>query len=138
MRARIFLSGIAIFVVAFLAMIVPDIYTAGHRAKQKRTSALLREWATKLEDYAQSHGGYPELPPGPVARLAAVTGIRSLSVKDGWDRDLLYHGTRDHYLLHSLGRDGRNDFTPPGHATKSLDADLVYGDGAFLQYPAGL
>src|SRR5215831_10130082 len=108
------------------------------RAKQKGTSARLRDWAVELEAYANECGQYPELAPGPVARIHSLIPNPKLVAQDGWGRDILYHGSRDHYLLHSLGRDGRNDFVLPGHPTTSFDDDLVYADGTFLQYPEGM
>ena len=73
-----------------------------------------------------------------MARLRSLLSNPKLVAQDGWGRDILYHATGEHYLLHSLGRDGRNDFRPPGHPTTSFDEDLLYADGAFLQYPEGI
>ena len=120
------------------AVVVPDVYTALQRAKQKVTSASLNLWAVELEQYAAGHGGrYPELTPGPVARIRSLIPNPLLVTRDAWGRDIIYHGSGSHYLLHSLGRDGKNDFVPPGHATTNFDEDLVYADGTFLQYAEG-
>jgi len=120
-----------------IAATVPNLVTTVQRSKQKATSGRLYDWAAALEAYGTRHGGYPTLPPGPVARLVRRTGIR-LPVHDAWGRDIIYHGVGNHYLLHSLGRDGRNDFVAPGRAARTFDEDLVYGDGVFVQPPGGL
>lgn len=122
----------------FVAVCVPNLHTAMQRSKQKVTSARLRDWAVELEAYANECKEYPELAPGPVERVRTLIANPKLVAQDAWGRDILYHGSHDHYLLHSLGRDGKNDFVPPGHPTTSFDGDLVYADGMFLQYPEGI
>ena len=136
------MKGVIIVVLAVLAvcasMALPELFTSRQRVKQRQTSERLRAWALELEAYADQCGGYPERTPGPVARIHSLLPNPKLVATDAWDHEILYHGTREHYFLHSLGRDGKNDFRPPGHPTTSFDDDLVYADGTFLQYPEGL
>lgn len=140
---------ILIAIVGILAAIaIPNLLTAQERARQKRTLADMRSIGTAIEGYATDNDRYPrangvaELGP-----LLAPAYIREVPTKDGWGRDLRYQCWPEqdpctNYALGSPGRDGAwehesvDDYAPT--VTRDFDADIVWVDGAFVQYPEGV
>ena len=143
---------IVIAIIGILAAIaIPNLISAVQRGKQKRTMADMRAFATAIEAYAVDNNEYPAgacpegflLPYGtPVSggNLAALapTYIGQLPVNDGWGRSYLYAVStpRDRYNLVSLGRDGQPG-APKCGTTTDFNDDIIYANGAFLQWPEG-
>lgn len=129
------------------AVAIPNLLNAIDRGKQKRTMADIRSSATAVEAYAVDNATYP----GPtedwvsadwLSDSLAPVYIRMLPVEDGWGRPILYWSNGESYLLVSPGRDGeleRDWAAEPAEerTTSTFAADIVFGDGAFVQWPEG-
>ena len=140
-----------------VAIAIPNLLNAIQRAKQKRSMADMRSAGTAAEAYAVDFNHYPAaaaitLPSGlsmPTASFGdtntsfnkqlAPTYIRVLPLTDGWQSWFLYStGTtvQQHYVIASAGKDGATVAFVGGETT-DFNADIVFVDGQFLQYPAG-
>lgn len=131
----IVLALLAIPVIGLVAAIaIPNYLTAVQRSKQKRTMAEIRAIATNVEAHAQTYGTYPQRLDG--------------EPKDGWDLPIRYQcvGEGDKacagYFIASAGSDKmfeHNDVADyeQGSTTK-FAADIVFANGAFVQYPEGV
>lgn len=134
------------------AIAIPNLLTATQRAKQKRTMADIRSVAIALEAYATDSNQYPRV--GSFAELEPIlapTYISELPETDGWAAPIRYEcrssvsedsaAPCDSYWLSSGGRDGTlesgdpTSVTPQG--TRNFDCDIIFSNGAFVQYPDG-
>jgi len=140
-----------------VAIAIPNLLNAIQRAKQKRTMGDMRSSGTAAEAYAVDFNHYPAaagftLPSGlanpPAATFGAVgsgfnkqvtpTYIRVLPLTDGWTSFFLYDSGTNHqdYVIASAGKDG-SIATFVGGETTNFNADIIFVDGQFVQYPAG-
>lgn len=135
------------------AIAVPNLLTAMQRSKQKRTMADIRTIATALEARATDTNEYPR-----ANDMAALRGVltpkyvKSVPAIDGWGHPLRYEcwetapnggGKCDTYALGSGAKDGAFEHESlrqyeSGTATTNFDCDIVYSNGNFVQYPAGV
>jgi type II secretory pathway pseudopilin PulG len=129
------LAILAIPITGILAAIaIPNLLTAVQRSKQKRTMAEIRTLARDLEQRASTTGSYPR--------------TLETSPKDGWGTDLRYECLEAQeqpcagYAISSAGKDLRFEHdSAAGYApgsTVKFDCDIVWTDGAFVQYPEGV
>lgn len=140
------------FLIAILgilaAIAIPNLITAQHRSRQKRTMADMRSVSTAIEAYATDKNEYPnaksteELGP-----LLSPTYIRVMPVQDGWMHSLRYETWArekelDSYAVASAGKDGRfekeslKDYE--AGTTNQFNCDIVFANGTFVQYPEGV
>ena len=56
---------------------------------------------------------------------------------DGWGRPLQVTGDHNSYTLISYGRDGIPDRRIKGGEIENYDCDIVYSNGAFIQWSGG-
>lgn len=127
----------------------PNYWDASQRRKQKKSMGDMRSIGTAAESYAVDYNRYPasaaSLPPGPypsrplppsMVSSLEPTYIRKLPLSDGWGSSFLYRITpkNDNYVIVSTGRDGIPGPFTLG-STTSFDADIVFSNGQFLQYP---
>ena len=106
--------------------------------KQRQTMADIRSIAVAVESYSIDHDQYPVATT--IKELAALVEpdyIRDIPTTDGWGRPFQIKSTRRKYMIHSYGRNGVRD-AAPGGAQGSLDADIIFSDGQFVQWPEGL
>lgn len=147
------LSGIAAVLLVLLlgAISWPTYWKASRLRKQKISIGDLRSIGTAVESYAVDYNRYPasaaSLPPGPypsrpihpsMVSSLEPTYIRKLPLSDGWGAPFLYRTTPkdDNYVIVSTGRDGIPGPFTLGPTT-SFDADIVFSNGQFVQYPEG-
>lgn len=128
------------------AIIIPNLRTAMGRSKQKRTMADIRSIATAWEARATDFNTYDVMPRRsqamtPIAlrdlrRALTPTYIKEIPGRDGWDHPFQFATSGQHYFIRSSGADGKIDhYVGP---TTSFDNDVVYSDGAFLEYAEGV
>lgn len=141
---------VAVAIVGIVAAIaIPNLITATQRAKQKRTMADVRTVGTALESYAADHKQYPAVSDiNGLSGELAPTYIRTVPARDGWTHSMRYESWSsdgkavDSYVIASGGKDGAFDRAlreyPKGTATTNFNDDIVYSNGAFVQYPEGV
>ncbi len=137
-----------------VAIAIPNLLNAIQRAKQRRTMGDIRSIATAVEAYAVDLNRYPPAagvvyPAGvayPAATLAAKastyispTYIRVAPLSDGWNSWFLYttDGNGSAYVLASAGKNGTSNDINNGPTT-DFNADIIYINGQFIQYPEGV
>jgi type IV pilus assembly protein PilA len=143
-----------------VAIAIPNLLNAIQRAKQKRSMADMRSAGTAAEAYAVDFNHYPAaaaagpmvwpsglsmpstsfgVPGAGVNAQLAPTYIRVLPMTDGWNSWFLYKSTttQQHYAIASLGKDGASQGAGASAETTNFNADIIFVDGQFLQYPAG-
>ena len=147
---------IVVAIIGILAAIaIPNLLTAMQRSKQKRTMADIRSIATAWEaratdtnryNAAGALSGLPDVDvTSTLAGVLAPTYIKILPAKDGWGNDWIFKTDQamgattaaQTYMIRSTGKDGTADGAPGG-ATTSFDADIIYSNGAFLQWSEGV
>jgi len=147
---------IVVAIIGILAAIaIPNLLTAMQRSKQKRTMADIRSIATAWEARATDTNRYNAAGvtlPGTnvtstLAGILSPTYMKSLPSKDGWgnawkfltDQPLGSSNTAAQvYMILSSGKDGSFQGSPSGGATTKFDCDIIYSNGAFVQYPEGV
>jgi len=135
------------------ALIIPNFLDALQKAKEKRTVVDLRDVGAAIVSYSTDNGGV--LPPGKsleeMSSALVPKYIAAVPKTDGWKRPFRYACWQedsnasgcDHFRIASGGRDGvfeREDlsqYPEESFAMTDYDRDIVFGDGTFIQYPAG-
>lgn len=106
-----------------------------------RTMLNLRVVGAVLGSYKEAYGSLPELGLKPVESSRVIDELRTelgtelrkvLSADDGWGNPLRFVVTHDHYMIISLGADGRLDAET---AADAPERDIIYSDGEFAQRP---
>jgi type II secretion system protein G len=143
---------IVIAIIGILAAVaIPNLLNAVQRGKQKRTMSDMRALATAIEAYAVDYNVYPAATCNPGvftaggARLTTdsftnltPTYLGRVLVADGWGGFMSYaiSATTNRYMIRSYGRDKVASALVCGTTTNFND-DIVYADGAFIQWPEG-
>ena len=125
---------------------VPNLINAVNRGRQKRTMADLRTLGTALETYAVENGSYPAtdgwVDSTTLSDELAPRYIVQVPATDAWESPIRYWSDGEHYRLLSMGKDGVQDQEWTGEIetteTSDFDSDLVFADGTFVVYPAGV
>lgn len=141
-----------------VAIAIPNLLNAIQRAKQKRTMGDERSAGTAAEAYAVDFNHYPAAAgytlPTSIASLGTATFggtassfsgqvtptyIRVLPLVDGWGSYFVYASAAGDYAIASSGKNGamEGEGTYTTAETTNFDADIVFIDGQFVQYPAG-
>ncbi len=140
-----------------VAIAIPNLLNAIQRAKQKRTMADMRAIGTAAEAYAVDNNHYPgaagwNLPTGMTIPSTTIIGdvqnnlmptyIKQIPLKDGWNSYFLYTTANNDqdYIVCSAGKDGTMQLTGTGPVvgpTTDFNADIVFVDGQFVQWPEG-
>jgi hypothetical protein len=117
------------------AYVAGNLTEAIDRGRQKRTLAVLREVGGALESIREREVVLP--------RLSSVRTLNSryllgLSETDGWGGSIMLTSGRDGYVVASRGKRSQLDPQPwPGGEVAGFEADLVFRDGDFFQFPEG-
>lgn len=138
-----------------VAIAIPNLLNAIQRAKQRRSMGDMRTTATAIEAYAVDLNRYPpaaaySLPTEivPDTTLAGIseylspTYIKQVPLADGWNSWFLANvdSSGSLYSLGSAGRDGK--YTAKTGSllgpTTDFNADIVYVNGSFIQWPEGV
>ena len=148
---------IVVAIIGILAAIaIPNLLTAMQRSKQKRTMADMRSIATAWESratdvnkYNAAGATYPAI--GGVTwddlnTYLSPTYIKQFPKNDGWNNPFQYGVSvswgntvaAQSYMLESYGKDGNPETTPKTGPTTNYDCDIIYSNGAFIQYAEGV
>ena len=141
---------IVIAIIGILAAIaIPNLLNAVQRGKQKRTMADTRALATAVEAYHVDNGAFPSAACSGYTALGTALTDTSFTLltptyisqppkRDGWGRFLVFSvdAARANYNIRSYGRNGTGDTLDCG-TTTDFNADILYSNGTFLQWPEG-
>jgi len=138
---------IVVAIIGIIAAIaIPNLLNAINRGRQRRSMADIRSIGTALEAYSVDFNYYPKDGiTGAVTGLAQYlepTYIKKLPQRDGWNRDIqvINDANGTSYTLYSYGKDGTGGastwLTQPG-STTDFNADIVFANGQFYQWPEG-
>ena len=144
---------IVIAIIGILAAIaIPNLLNAVQRGKQKRTMSDMRSLATAIEAYDVDNATYPTATcssglfttAGPALgagsfTLLTPTYIAAPPNMDGWGHFMLYNVNAglSVYNIRSLGRDNAVDSAVNCGTTTDFNADIIYFNGNFIQWPEG-
>jgi len=132
-----------LIVVAIIGIItvlaIPNLIAAIQRSRQSRTVADIRLISEGIEAYQTDHSSYPVVSNGTVAALGSDLEIyiRSFNDLDGWGEPVFYDSDGSHYTVISFGWNGSSNLPYVNGPTSTFDADIVFADGNFLQWPEG-
>ena len=129
---------VSVVVIGVLSTImIPNLLTALHRGRQKRTMADIRTVGTAIESYMIDHSFFPTAADMPaLTPLVKPTFIGRVPDLDGWGRVFTVSATATTYTIGSGGRDG-GGLTYIGGPTTSIDDAIIFADGHFAQWPEG-
>ena len=120
------------------AIFIPNMVNAIQRGKQTRTVAEIRSIAAAIEDYTTDHKSYPEAHTLSELRSVLVPQyLRFMPKKDGWGHPLRVRSTPREYTIQAAVMDGVFEERPSGGPTTDFDRDIVFSNGAFVQWPEG-
>jgi general secretion pathway protein G len=122
-----------------VAIAIPNLISAINRSRQSRTVADIRMISEGIEAYQNDHSFYPVVENGTVQVLDddLEVYIRKYNELDGWGEPIFYESDGMHYTVISFGWDGHSTLPYVPGPTASFDADIVFADGSFLQWPEG-
>jgi len=121
------------------ALAIPNLIAAIQRSRQSRTVADIRMISEGVEAYQNDNSFYPVVDNGTVSALSAhlTVYIRKFNDLDGWGKPIFYDSDGTHYTAISFGWNGSSDLPYIDGPTNTFDADIVFADGNFLQWPEG-
>jgi general secretion pathway protein G len=136
---------IVVAIIGIIAAIaIPNLLNAINRGRQKRTMSDMRTIATGIEQYEVDNNFYPKVANGisNVATYLEPTYVKRIPRTDGWNEAFAFLGDATNgldYTIISYGKNHQQDGTyTPGTRTTTFNADIVYSDGQFIQWPEGM
>jgi len=141
---------IVVAIIGIIAAIaIPNLLNAINRGRQKRSMSDMRTIGTATEAYAVDMSFYPTLG---VAQLTSSdayvqslqpTYIKNVPTNDGWRQQFWVESSSRFYTILSSGRDKTLESSLSNTAlnnreTGHMDCDIVYSNGSFISYPAGI
>lgn len=134
---------IVVAIIGIIAAIaIPNLLNAIDRGRQKRTMADMRSIGTAVESYSVDNNFYPNETGDVdtnVDQWLEPVYIKKCPDTDGWQGNIQYDrdGTTLGYTLKSFAKDLTEEGTPVGGKTTDFDSDIIFIDGAFVQWPEG-
>lgn len=123
------------------AVMIPKLFAAGEKAKQKRTMADLRILAGAIEYYSVDYGQYPRIGSQQATALRPYLVPHIITVvpdKDAWHSPIQFSGDDgSNYTLTSFGSNLQADLPYIIGPTSRFRDDIVVMAGSFLQWPDG-
>ncbi|MFN7966905.1 MAG: prepilin-type N-terminal cleavage/methylation domain-containing protein [Acidobacteriota bacterium] len=131
---------IVVAIIGIIAAIaIPNLLNAIDRGRQKRTMADVRSIGTAIESYSVDNNFYPNETGNVNNQLdqwLEPIYIKKCPDTDGWNNDLQYTDTATGYTVESYAKNGTDD-ADTGGKTTDFDDDIIFSDGAFIQWPEG-
>jgi type II secretion system protein G len=137
---------IVVAIIGIIAAIaIPNLLNAINRGRQKRSMADIRTIGTATEAYAVDMAFYPTFAEGAIdgtfQAFLEPTYVKTIPREDGWRTNFYASSQSRFYTLASAARDKLLQTTLDGYSagvTSSMDCDIVYSNGSFVQYPEGV
>ncbi len=131
---------IVVAIIGIIAAIaIPNLLNAINRGRQKRTMSDMRTIGTAIEAYAVDNSFYPTGNTYDIMRTALQpTYIKTLPQNDGWEIGMNMLSSSRFYTIISYGRDAASGTVTQNQTTSDFDCDIAYGNGMFIQWPAGI
>ncbi len=133
---------IVVAIIGIIAAIaIPNLLNAIDRGKQKRSMADIRSIGTAVEAYSVDNNVYPSAASiTTVQPVLEPTYIKKLPLSDGWNNSMVFQPGATSgagYTVKSLGKDGAASAIVGGKTT-DFNADIIFVDGQFTQWPDGV
>jgi Tfp pilus assembly protein PilE len=116
-----------VFLAILVSVAISDLFGAIDRSRQKLAMAQLRDLSHSYEQKRQD------------GRLAPT---REVGPQDPWGNPIIIAATSSHYVLVSCGECGEPEQADPFAytlgPTQRFDNDIVFSDGGWVAYPAGI
>jgi len=132
---------IVVAIIGIIAVLaIPNLISAVQRSRQSRSVADIRMISQGIEAYQTDHSFYPVVDNGTVSELSGDLEIyiRRFNNLDGWGEPVFYESDGKSYTVISFGGNKASNLPYVGGPTSSFDADIVFVDGNFLQWPDGV
>jgi type II secretion system protein G len=137
---------IVVAIIGIIAAIaIPNLLNAINRGRQKRSMADIRTIGTATEAYAVDMAFYPTFSEGAIdstfQAFLEPTYVKTIPREDGWRTNFYASSQSRFYTLASAARDKLLQTSLDGYSagvTSSMDCDIVYSNGSFVQYPEGV
>lgn len=115
-------------------------------ADQKVTMADMRALASSIEAMATDTNAYPDVSFDELEKLLSPTYIKTVPRVDAWGTPFAYVANGSRYRFVSAGADRKFEESSQrlgpqrveGVAQEDPNADIIFEDGSFIQYPAAL
>lgn len=131
---------IVVAIIGIIAAIaIPNLLNAIDRGRQKRTMADIRSVGTAIESYSVDNNFYPNETGdvnGQLDQWLEPIYIKKCPDQDGWNGELQYTDTATGYTVESYAKNLTDD-ADAGGKTTDFDDDIIFSDGAFVQWPEG-
>jgi general secretion pathway protein G len=138
---------VLVIISILMAILIPNMIDATHRARQRATVGELRAWGNALGAYITEVGILPPgsgVPPGIAAstihNVLVPYAVSALHDQDKWDNDFLYDApplpTPTDYTVVSTGKNGIPDFCVQPGTWFNYDFDIKISDGIFVCSPS--
>jgi len=131
---------IVVAIIGIIAAIaIPNLLHALNSARQKRSMADIRTIGTALEMYQKDNSFYPKLTDTTISDVRSHLHMynSNFNAIDGWGMDFYYSSEGRDYSLVCFGKNRAQDLPYIYGATHSFDADIVFTQGTFVQWPEG-
>ena len=139
---------IVVAIIGIIAAIaIPNLLNAINRGRQKRSMADIRTIGTSVEAYAVDMAFYPTFSAGDITGAAFApyiepTYVKTVPREDGWRNAFRAVSASRFYTIGSSARDAvfsdANLISYSAGVTSSMDCDIIYSVGSFVQYPEGV
>ncbi len=131
---------IVVAIIGIIAVLaIPNLIGAIQRSRQSRTMADMRMIGQGIEAYQNDQSAYPILSNGTVDALNndLEVYVRKYNRLDGWGEAFFYDSDGSHYTMVSLALGGTETLPRSFGPTNTFDADILFSDGMFIQWPEG-
>lgn len=129
-----------------MAILIPNMIDATHRARQRATVAELRAWGNALGAYIAEIGTLPAgagavpIVASTIHNVLVPYAVSALHDQDKWDNDFLYYApplpTPTIYTVLSTGKNGIEDFCISPASWFNYSEDIKLSDGIFVCSPS--
>jgi len=123
--------------ITIMALImIPMLWTAFEKSKQRTTMADMKTIATALATYKIDSNYYPMV--SDITQLVSVLApnyVIEVKTVDAWNHTMDYAANLETYSLESFGRDGANGMNITYNTRDVYDLDILLANGRFAASP---